>query len=169
MRSFLTISIPNEPEKENDQEEDLLMTPRPVDTDTDILLQTITEDELKDNFISDRPKTLGKLVRSSSTGSLNSQSTNRSQTGRHKKISRSSSMSSLKPHSKKTENHTQADNYETLGTKKTFNPDETGSVWSISDLESVATHMPEPPSNQSKKSFFIFFRKFLRHTEQTKL
>ena len=148
VRSFLTISIPNELEKEYDQEEDLLMTPRPVDTDTDILLQTKTEDD----FISDRPKTLGKLVKSSSTGSLNSQSTNRSQTGRHKKISRSSSMSSLKPHSKKTENHTQADNYETLGTKKTFNPDETGSVWSISDLESVATHMPEPPSNQTQKN-----------------
>ncbi|MBQ7672940.1 MAG: hypothetical protein IJT36_00165 [Alphaproteobacteria bacterium] len=37
-------------------------------------------------------------------------------------------------------------------TKKSSEPDETGSVWSISDLESVATHMPEPPSRQTQKN-----------------
>ena len=156
VRSFLTISIPNELEKEKeyDQEENLLMTPRPVDTDTE------------DDFISDRPKTPGKLVRSSSTGSLNSQSTNRSQTGRHKKISRSSSMSSLKPHSKKTENingtkkhpssQTQKNPYSTStesssDTQNKQNPDETGSVWSMSDLESVASRIPMSTSSQHQK------------------
>ena len=41
---------------------------------------------------------------------------------------------------------------EELEGTETSNPDETGSVWSMSDLESVATHMPEPPSQSSSSS-----------------